>query len=72
MAKTTWGRRETFIWPRHIPIFTYCAAIGVIVLTIVFFCVRLRFSDAPLKRYYLPVFERTSVIGAFSHSHRSV
>jgi type IV secretory pathway TraG/TraD family ATPase VirD4 len=71
MAKTTWGRRETFIWPRHIPIYTYSAAFGVIVLTVVILCVRLRFGDAPLKRYYLPVYERTSVIGAFSRSHRS-
>lgn len=71
MAKTTWGRRETFIWPRHIPIYSYSAAFGVIVLTVVILCVRLRFGDAPLKRYYLPVYERTSVIAAFSRSHRS-
>ena len=36
MAKTTWGRKETFIWPRHMPIYTYGAAFSVLVLTVVF------------------------------------
>ena len=31
MAKTTWGRKETIIWPRHVPIYTY----GTIFLAVV-------------------------------------
>src|SRR6202020_132558 len=23
MPKTVWGRKETIIWPRHLPIYTY-------------------------------------------------
>jgi hypothetical protein len=31
MAKTTWGRRETIIWPRHMPIYTYGLAFAIAV-----------------------------------------
>ena len=70
MAKTTWGRKESIIWPRHVPIYTY----GVICLTIVAafvgVCVRIRLAT-PLQRYYLPIYERASVIAAVRPSHRS-
>ena len=36
MAKTTWGRKETIIWPRHMPIYTYGLAFAVVALT--FYC----------------------------------
>ena len=45
MAKTTWGRKETIIWPRHMPIYTYSAVFAAVVLTGVFLCVRIRFGD---------------------------
>ncbi len=71
MAKTTWGRKETIVWPYHIPIFTYSTAFLCAVLTFLFACGWSRFDATPLQRYYLPIFERTSMIGAFSVTHRS-
>jgi len=71
MAKTTWGRRETIVWPYHIPIYAYIAAFAAVTLTFVFVCAWIRFATTPLQRYYLPLYERTSVIGAFNKTHRS-
>jgi type IV secretory pathway TraG/TraD family ATPase VirD4 len=71
MAKTAWGRKETIVWPYHIPIYAYSATFLSAVLTFLFVSGWIRFETAPLQRFYLPVFERTSVIGAFSRIHRS-
>jgi hypothetical protein len=71
MAKTTWGRKETIVWPYHIPIYAYSATFVSALLTLFFVCGWIRFSATPLQRYYLPLYERTSVIGAFSKTHRS-
>jgi type IV secretory pathway TraG/TraD family ATPase VirD4 len=70
MAKTTWGRKETIIWPRHMPIYTCGLAFAIAVLTFVVVCIRIRVAT-PLQRYYLPVYERTSAIGAFTATHHS-
>jgi len=70
MAKATWGRKETIIWPRHMPVYTYALAFAVAALTFVALCVRIHLA-APLQRYYLPVYERASAIGAFLPTHRS-
>ena len=71
MAKTTWGRKETIIWPQHRPIYTYGAIFAAIVLTAVFLYGRLRFIGTPLQRFYMPVYVRTSIFGSFSRTHRS-
>jgi hypothetical protein len=52
------------------PVYTYALAFAVVVLTFVAVCVRIHFAT-PLQRYYLPVYERTSAIGAFTVTHRS-
>lgn len=70
MAKTTWGRKETIIWPRHMPIYIYGLAFIVVALTFIAVCIRIRLAT-PLQRYYLPIYERTSAIGAFTATHRS-
>jgi len=70
MAKTPWGRKETIIWPRHVPIYTYALVFGAAALTFVAVCIRIHLAT-PLQRYYLPVYERTSAIGAFTAAHRS-
>jgi type IV secretory pathway TraG/TraD family ATPase VirD4 len=70
MAKTTWGRKETILWPRHLPIYTYGLALVVIGLTFIAVCVRIHIAT-PLQRYYLPIYERTSAMGAFMPLHRS-
>jgi type IV secretory pathway TraG/TraD family ATPase VirD4 len=71
MAKTTWGRKETIIWPQHRPIYTYGAILAVIMLTAIFLYGRLRFIGTPLQRFYMPVYVRTSIFGSFSRTHRS-
>lgn len=71
MAKTTWGRKETIIWPQHRPIYTYGAIFAAIFLTALFLYGRLRFIGTPLQRYYMPVYVRTSIFGSFSRTHRS-
>ena len=43
MAKTTWGRKETIIWPQNRPIYTYGVILAAIFLTAVFLYGRLRF-----------------------------
>ncbi len=63
MAKTTWGRKETIIWPQHRPIYTYGAIFAAMFLTAVFLYGRLRFIGTPLQRFYMPVYVRTSVFG---------
>ena len=70
MAKTIWGRKETLIWPRHIPIYTYGATCLAIALTGVFVFAWLRLFCAPLQNFYLPLYVRTSVVGSFSATHR--
>ena len=71
MAKTTWGRKETIIWPQHRPIYTYGAIFAALFLTVVFLYGRLRFIGTPLQRFYMPVYVRTSIFGSFSRTHRS-
>jgi len=70
MAKTTWGRKESIIWPRHVPIYTYGLTFGVVALTFVVLCIRIHIAT-PLQRYYLPTYERTSAIATFMPTHRS-
>jgi type IV secretory pathway TraG/TraD family ATPase VirD4 len=71
MQNTTWGRKESVIWPYQFPIHAYSTAFFSVVLTFLFVCGWIRLATTPLQRYYLPLYERTSVIGAFSKSHRS-
>jgi hypothetical protein len=53
------------------PIYTYGLAFAIAVSTFIAVCIRIHIA-APLQRYYLPVYERTSAIGAFLPTHRSV
>lgn len=70
MAKTTWGRKETIIWPRHMPIYTYSVVFGVAVLTFLAACIRIHLAE-PLQRYCLPDYERSSAFGAVLKAHKS-
>ena len=70
MTNTTWGRKESIVWPYQIPIYFYSAALVSAVLAFFLVCGWIRFAT-PLQRYYLPLYERTSVMGAFSKAHRS-
>ena len=70
MPKTVWGRKETIIWPRHLPIYTYAVALGAAFLTFVAVSVRIHLAT-PLERYCLPAYERSSAFGAVMKTHRS-
>ena len=70
MSKTTWGRKETIIWPRHMPIYTYAVAFGVAVLTFLAVCIRIHLAT-PLQRYCLPAYERSTAFGAVMINHKS-
>lgn len=71
MAKTTWGRKETIIWPQNRPLYTYAAIFGAVILTALFVYGWLRFFTKPLQWFYTPVYARTSIFGILSRSHRS-
>jgi hypothetical protein len=70
MAKTVWGRKETIVWPRHMPIYTYALAFGVAFLTFVAVCVRIHLAT-PLERFCLPAYERSSAFGSVMKTHTS-
>jgi hypothetical protein len=70
MSKTVWGRKETIVWPRHMPIYTYALAFGVAFLTFVAVCVRIHLAT-PLQRYCLPTYERSSAFGSVMKTHTS-
>ena len=71
MSKTVWGRKETIIWPRHMPVYTYAAAFSVAFLTFVAVCIRIHLAT-PLERYCLPAYERSSAFGAVMKTHKSL
>src|ERR1700678_4577724 len=70
MPKTVWGRKETIIRPRHMPIYTYTLAFGVTVLTFIAVCIRIHLAT-PLERYCLPGYERSSAFGAVMKTHKN-
>ncbi len=69
MAKTTWGRKETIIWPYYRPIYTYGTVFVAVLLMALFLYCRFRFVGTPLERFYMPVYARTSVVGSLSRTH---
>ena len=70
MARTVWGRKETIVWPRHVPIYTYALAFGVAFMTFIAVCVRIHLAS-PLERYSLAAYERSSAFGSVMKTHTS-
>src|SRR6202140_1020282 len=70
MAMTKWGRKETIIWPRHSPIYTYGRGFMALVLTGPFLYCRFAFGNSPLQRFYTPTYLRSSVAVAIGTSRR--
>jgi hypothetical protein len=54
MPKTVWGRKETIVWPCHMPIYTYAVAFAVAFITFVAICIRIHLAT-PLERSCLAV-----------------
>src|SRR5208283_2728662 len=63
MATTKWGRKETMIWPPHSAIYTYGAVFTAVVLTGLFLYCRFSFGNNSLRRFYTPIYIRSSIAG---------
>lgn len=61
MPETTWGRKETIIWPPHKPIYTLGAFFLALIATGFFVYLRFAFAFSPLERFYLPTYIKTSI-----------
>src|SRR5665213_1606696 len=70
MVKTTWGRKETVIWPYYRPLYTYGAVFLAVVLTGLFLYCRFSFVHRPLQRFYAPLYMRTAMIDLLRAGHR--
>ncbi len=66
---TQWGRKETIIWPPHVPLMSYCAVAGALLLTLFFVWQRYAFQLPPLQKAYLTDYVRAGVGSAF-HAHQ--
>jgi hypothetical protein len=65
-----WGRKETIIWPPHVPIMSYSAIAAALLCTCLFLWQRLHFSLPPLQRSYITEYIR-SQIGTTFKAHQS-
>ena len=65
-----WGRRETIIWPPHVPILSYTALATALLCTCFFIWQRLNFSLAPLQKSYITEYLRSQVGSTFK-AHQS-
>jgi hypothetical protein len=61
VAESSWGRRETIIWPPRKPLYTIAAIFIALVAAGFFVYVRFAFALSPLERYYLPNYIKTSI-----------
>jgi len=67
---TRWGRKETIIWPPHLPILSYTAVATALLCTCFFVWQRVNFSMPPLQRSYITEYIRSQVGRTFK-AHES-
>jgi hypothetical protein len=65
-----WGRKETIIWPPHVPILSYTAVAIAVLCTCFFIWQRLNFSLPPLEKSYITEYARSQV-GSMFKAHQS-
>ena len=65
---TQWGRKETIIWPPHVPMLSYTAVATALLCTCLFVWQRFTFSMSPLQRSYMTEYIRSQV-GATFNAH---
>jgi type IV secretory pathway TraG/TraD family ATPase VirD4 len=65
-----WGRKESIIWPPHVPIMSYTALAGALLCTLFFIWQHLNFSMTPLQQSYITEYVRSQVGGTFK-AHQS-
>lgn len=63
-----WGRKETVIWPPHMPIYSYAAIFLTVFSTIAFALIQLRFFESPYRKSYLVSYAKAA-IGAEFHQY---
>jgi len=66
MTPTQWGRRETFYFPPHQPIYSIGNLLLWIMLTILFLILRMDISVSPLGQTDIGIYVRTGVAAYFS------
>jgi type IV secretory pathway TraG/TraD family ATPase VirD4 len=62
---THWGRKETIIWPPHVPLMSYSAVAGALLFTCLLLWQQVRFSLPPLERAYIGDYMRARAGAAF-------
>ena len=67
---TQWGRKETIIWPPHVPMLSYTAVATALLCTCLFVLQRFTFSLTALQRSYITEYIRSGV-GAKFTAHES-
>jgi hypothetical protein len=65
-----WGRKETIIWPPHVPVLSYTAILMAFLCTCLFVWQQIHFSIMPLQRSYLTEYLRSQAGGLFK-AHES-
>ncbi len=65
-----WGRKETLVFPPHVPIYTYSAIATALLLSLLFGWEHLRFGTTPLEKAYNGAYLRAS-IGSIFKAHGS-
>ncbi len=67
---TQWGRKETVIWPVHVPVMSYSALAVALLCTCMFIWQRLHFSLSPVQQSYITEYIRSQV-GAKFNAHEN-
>ena len=67
-SKQSWGRKETVIWPPHVPIYALTAVGVSLVATLIFVWQVFAFADTPLRKSYTTDYAKASV-GAMFGQH---
>src|SRR5271170_3381185 len=67
---TQWGRKETIIWPPHVPLMSYCAVAAALLLTCIFVWQRYALQLTPLQKAYFVEYAEAGV-GSTFHAHQS-
>jgi len=65
-----WGRKETIIWPPHVPLMSYSAVAAALLLTGLLLWQRVRFAMPPLEQAYIGDYVRARA-GATFHLNGS-
>ena len=64
---TQWGRKETIIWPPHVPMLSYTAVATALLCTCLFIWQRFTSSLEPLQKSYITEYIRSEAGGLSTH-----